>query len=186
MAHRVCPWWIGYLLASPVRRWFGQDPVKILSPYISEGMTVLEPGPGMGFFTVTLARLVGASGRVIAIDVQPKMIDELKRRAARVNLLERIDARVSSAESMGISDLEGKVDFTLAFAMVHEFPDAGHFFQEVARASKSRARLLLAEPRGHVDQTKFAAELSAAADAGFRTADRPEIARSVSSLLVRN
>lgn len=74
MAHRVCPWWIGYLLASPLRRWFGQDPIKIFSPYVREGITVLEPGPGMGFFTIPLARLVGASGKVIAIDVQTKMI----------------------------------------------------------------------------------------------------------------
>jgi hypothetical protein len=44
MAHRVCPWWIGYLLANPLRRWLGQDPAKILSPYVREGMTVLEPG----------------------------------------------------------------------------------------------------------------------------------------------
>jgi hypothetical protein len=51
---------------------------------------------------------------------------------------------------MGIGDLEGKVDFTLAFAMVHEFPDAKYFFAEVARASKQNARVLLAEPRGHV------------------------------------
>ena len=169
-----------------MRRWFGQDPVKILSPYVSAGMTVLEPGPGMGFFTIPLARLVGASGKVIAIDVQSKMLDELKRRAAKVNLLERIDARVTSADTMGISDLEGKVDFTLAFAMVHEFPDAAHFFREAARASKSQARMLLAEPRGHVDEPQFAAELFAAASAGFSTADRPKIARSVSALLVRN
>jgi ubiquinone/menaquinone biosynthesis C-methylase UbiE len=37
-------------------------------------MTVLEPGPGMGFFTLELARRVGAPGRVIAVDIQPKMI----------------------------------------------------------------------------------------------------------------
>jgi len=42
MAYRVCPWWVGYLLASPVRCWLGQDPIKILSPYVREGMTVLE------------------------------------------------------------------------------------------------------------------------------------------------
>ena len=42
MAYRVCPWGIGYLLASPVRCWLGQDPIKILSPYVREGMTVLE------------------------------------------------------------------------------------------------------------------------------------------------
>ena len=41
-----------YLLASPLRKWLGQDPEKILRPYVHEGMTVLEPGPGMGFFTM--------------------------------------------------------------------------------------------------------------------------------------
>ena len=51
MAERVCPWWLGYLLASPMRRWL-EDPVDILAPYVHEGMTVLEPGPGMGFFTL--------------------------------------------------------------------------------------------------------------------------------------
>src|SRR6516225_8486491 len=105
MAHRICPWWIGYLLASPVRLWLGQDPVKIVSPYVREGMTVLEPGPGLGFFTVPLARLVGSSGRVIALDMQPKMIEGLKRRAAKASVLGQIDARVTSADTMGISDL---------------------------------------------------------------------------------
>ncbi len=48
MEEHVCPWWIGYLLVSPICRWLQID--KILSPYISDGMTVLELGPGMGFF----------------------------------------------------------------------------------------------------------------------------------------
>ena len=174
------------MLASPVRRWLGQDPLKIVSPYIREGMTVLEPGPGMGFFTIPMARLVGSSGRVIAVDVQPKMIQVLKRRAADANVRDRIDARVTTAETMGIGDLSGKVDFTLAFAMVHEFPDAATFFREVSRASKSNARLLLSEPRGHVDEGAFSAELAAAAAAGFSVASQPAIARSLSSLLVKS
>jgi len=186
MAHCVCPWWLGYLLASPVRRWVGQDPLKILSPYVREGMVVLEPGPGMGFFTLTLARLVGATGRVIAVDVQPKMIESLKRRAAKADLLDRIDARVTTAESMGVEDLEGKVDFTLAFAVVHELPDAGRFFAEVARASKQNARVLLAEPRGHVKQQDFAAQLETAAAAGLTIAERPAIHRSLTAVLFKN
>jgi hypothetical protein len=60
----VCPCWLGYLLASPVRRILYQ-PASVLAPHIHEGMTVLEPGPGMGFFTFELARLVGGSDRVI-------------------------------------------------------------------------------------------------------------------------
>jgi ubiquinone/menaquinone biosynthesis C-methylase UbiE len=71
MKHGVCPWWLGYWLISPVRR-LGQNPHDILLPYVREGMTVLEPGPGMGFFTIELARLVGASGKVVAVDVQPR------------------------------------------------------------------------------------------------------------------
>lgn len=53
---------MGYLLASRLRRWMEGDPTQILSPYVREGMTVLEPGPGMGFFTIPMARLVGERG----------------------------------------------------------------------------------------------------------------------------
>ena len=140
----------------------------------------------MGFFTIPLARLVGPSGRVVAVELQPRMIESLKRRAAKANLLDRIDARVTSAESMGIADLESKVDFTLAFAMVHEFPDAGHFFAEVTRASKRNARVLLAEPRGHVGDEGFRAELQAAATTGLVATERPAIPRSLVALLVKN
>jgi len=73
MSKRVCPWWLGYLLASPIRRLL-HNPTRILTPFVRPGMTVLEPGPGMGYFTLELARLVGTSGRVVAVDVQPKMI----------------------------------------------------------------------------------------------------------------
>jgi len=186
MPHRICPWWLGYFLASPVRRWLGQDPLAILRPYVREGMTVLEPGPGMGFFTLPLARMVGQSGKVIAVDVQPKMISSLKRRADKQNLQDRIDARVCSAENMGISDLDGKIDFTLAFAMVHEFPDAAKFFSEVAPASKLGAQLLLAEPSGHVKDHDFAAELTSASVAGFSVRERPKVPRSQAALLVKN
>lgn len=186
MEHRVCPWWLGYFLASPVRRWLGQDPIAILSPYIRQGMTVLEPGPGMGFFTIPMALLVGPAGRVIAVDLQPKMIASLKRRAAKKNLLDRIDARVSPAETMGITDLIVKIDFTLAFAVVHEFPDTANFFSEVARASKLGSQVLLAEPSGHVNDRDFQMELNAAGAAGFSLLGRPQIPRSHAALLVKD
>jgi len=148
-------------------------------------MTVLEPGPGMGFFTLPLARLVGPTGRVIVVDLQPKMIANLKRRAAKADLLERIDARVTSAETMGLGDIENTVDFTLAFAIVHEFPDAAKFFHEAAHACRPGALMLLAEPSGHVKDKDFAAELEAAATAGLVLKDRPAIPRSQTALLAK-
>lgn len=180
--HEVCPWWMGYVLASPLRK-FLQDPARILAHYVRPGMSVLEPGPGMGFFTLELARRVGPSGRVVAVDVEPRMIDGLKRRAAKAGLLERIDARAVCADSMGVGDLDGTIDFAFAFAAVHEMPSADRFFAEAAHAMKSGAALLLAEPAGHVTDTDFEAELSAAKAHGLEVTERISMPRSNAALL---
>ncbi len=182
MAHRVCPWWLGYLLASPLRRLMA-SPRKLLEPYVHEGMTVLEPGPGMGFFTLELARLVGVSGRVVALDIQSKMLDGLKRRLAKAGLLERVDIRLVQPDSMRLDDLAGSVDFALAFAVVHEMPSASSFFAELSRALKPDGSILFAEPAGHVKAALWDAELEAANHAGFIVADRPHIRRSYTALL---
>ena len=182
MSHRVCPWWLGYFLASPIRRWM-MKPQDVIGPYVRPGLTVLEPGPGMGFFTLPLAQMIGKSGRVVAVDLQPKMISSLKRRAEKSNLLDRIDARTSTANSLGVGDLKGKVDLTLAFAMIHELPDGHPFFREIAAASKLGALLLIAEPAGHVKPDKFESEIREAQAAGFTVVDRPTIKRSHAVLL---
>jgi len=184
MAQRVCPWWLGYLLASPLRRLL-EDPNKVLAPYVRECMTVLEPGPGMGFFTLELARLVGPSGRVVAVDIQPRMLSALKRRADRAGLLERLDIRLAAPNTLGIADLTGAADFTLAFALVHELPAVEPFFAEVAKASKPGAGLLFAEPTGHVKPPDFEAEVQAAIHAGFELVGRPAIRRSHAAFLRR-
>jgi SAM-dependent methyltransferase len=181
--HRVCPWWLGYLLASPLRRIYYGDPAKVLAAHVRPGMTVLEPGPGMGFFTLELARLVGGSGRVIAVDIQVRMLDRLRRRAAKAGVLDRLDARLAAPDSLGLADLAGAVDLTLAFFMVHELPAAAPFFREVAHASKPGARLLLVEPEGHVTASFFDAELQAARDAGFTPVGAPSLRRSRTALL---
>lgn len=173
---------MGYLLASPVRRLW-QDPASIVAPYVREGMTVFEPGPGMGFFTLELARRVGASGRVVVVDVQREMLDRLKRRLAKAGLLERVDVRLAPAHSMGIADLAETIDLVFAFAVVHEFPSARTFFLEAAESLKPGGRMLLAEPAGHVTAAQFESELADAARANLHPVDRPAIRRSRAALL---
>jgi SAM-dependent methyltransferase len=185
MAHQVCPWWLGYLLASPVRRWL-QDPREILSPFVAEGMTVLEPGPGMGFFTIDLARLVGERGRVVAVDIEPRMLEGLRRRARKRGVLDRVDARLATHSGLGLHDLGGRVDFALAFALVHEIPDQARFFAEVHAALKPGGKVLLAEPRGHVREPEFRASLLVAAGAGLHVEGHPPIRRSRSAVLVKS
>lgn len=180
----VCPWWIGWLLASPLRR-LAHDPATIVAPYVRDGMTVLEPGPGMGFFTLELARRVGPAGRVVPVDLQPRMLAGLRRRAARAGLLERLTLRVATPDSLGVADLAGAVDFALVFAVVHELPAARPFFREVAGVLKPGGRLLLAEPSGHVSVAAFEAELQAAGEAGLRVAEHPAVRWSRAAVLAK-
>lgn len=166
MPHDVCPWWLGYFLAGRWRR-LVQDPAAILRPYVTEGTVVFEPGPGMGFFTLELARLAGRDGKVVAVDVQPRMVSELRRRAGEAGLADRIDVRLGPGDGMGIDDLRGRVDFVLAFAVVHELPDPERFFAEAYAALKPGGRLLLAEPAFHISRREFETLLGAARRSGF-------------------
>ncbi len=184
VANRVCPWWMGYLLACPLRRWV-HDPAGIVGPFVSEGMIVLEPGPGMGFFTLELARRVGPKGRVIAVDVQAQMLERLVRRAQKVDLADRLDARLAKGDSLGIEDYAQRVDFALAFAMVHEVSNPRSFFKELSNVVKAGAKLLIAEPKGHVSTEKFKGTLAFAEEVGFHLESQPEIRRSHAALLVR-
>ena len=183
MAEHVCPWWIGYLLVSPLRRWM-QNPDELIAPYITPGMTVLEPGPGMGFFTLPLAKRVG-SGRVIAVDIQEKMLNALRRRATKAGLVQRIETRLAQSDSLGVDDLKGTVDFVLAVAVVHEMRSAEGFFREAAAALAPGGRLLLAEPAGHVKPAKFNQELDFASRAGLSVLGRPALKRFEAALLAK-
>jgi ubiquinone/menaquinone biosynthesis C-methylase UbiE len=182
MAERVCPWWMGPLLLNPLRRWTLR-PERLLAPWVREGMNVLEPGPGMGFFTLPLAILVGPAGKVFAIDIQPKMVEKLRRRVEHARLFSRVEIRLAPRDSLQIPDLVGSIDFALAFAMVHETPSVEKFFRELAAALKPGGSLLLVEPSGHVHSEKFASELEAARAAGLQTAASPTIRGNHAALL---
>ena len=185
MSQRVCPWWLGYLLANPLRKLYS-NPENILRPYVHEGMTVLEVGSGMGFFTLPLARLAGESGRVICVDVQERMIRGLKKRATRAGLIGRIELRVNTPPSVGIDDLVEKVDFALIFAVVHEVPDARQFLFEIHRSLKKGGLVLFSEPTGHVSKEEFGGTLAMVQALGFRVAASPQIRGSRSSLWVKD
>ena len=184
MAPHVCPWWLGYFLASPIRRW-AENPDKLLSGLITPGMTVLDVGCAMGFFTLPAARMVGTSGRVIAVDIQPKMISALRRRAKRRGLLDRIETRICSGEGLGIDDLAGKVDLVLAIHMVHEVPDRDRLMSELSRVVKDSGKMLVVEPKGHVKAAAFAETVAAVARAGFHAVEGCVVKRRHSRLFAK-
>jgi ubiquinone/menaquinone biosynthesis C-methylase UbiE len=182
--HHVCHWWIGYFLANPLRR-FVHNPRKILAPHIRPGMTVLDLGPGMATFTLDLARFAGPTGRVIAADVQARMLEQVKKRAAKAGLLDRIETRLAGDDGSWAGDLAGTVDFALAFYMVHEVPDARAFFTLVRSTLAPGGKLLVVEPKMHVSARAYAGTVDAARQAGFEIVDYPKIRRSRAVLFSR-
>lgn len=184
MAPHVCPAWGGYLLLNPLRKLL-ESPEKMLGSFVSPGMTVLEPGCGMGYFTLPLAQMVGPAGKVVVVDIQEKMLAKLRRRAAKAGLGERIDARLVSGASLGLDDLAGKVDFAAAIHVVHELPDQELFFNQVHAALKPGGRLLVIEPKGHVKKKDLARSILLALGAGFQVDDQAPMISGRGSVLIK-
>jgi 2-polyprenyl-3-methyl-5-hydroxy-6-metoxy-1,4-benzoquinol methylase len=170
MSSHTCPWWLGYLLVTPLRR-LVENPHARLAPYVREGMLVLEPGPAMGFFTLELARLVGPSGRVVAVDLQDKMLAALRRRAERAGLADRIETRRCTQDDLAIGDLAGQVDFAVLIHMVHEVANPDRFLGAVFATLKPGGGVLFVEPAGHVPAEAFRASVALAEKIGFTVAE---------------
>ena len=180
----ICPYWVARLfLSNPLRRLL-ENPARLLAPHVQPGTTVLDLGCALGFFTLPLARMVGPAGRVIALDVQPKMLQGLQRRARRAGLADRIEARLCKPDDLGLADLEGALDFAAALHVLHELPDVAGAFRQLAIALKPGAALLVIEPAGHVSAEAFTVTLRAAHAAGLREAG-PIRARRGRSILLR-
>ena len=175
----TCPWWLCFTFDNPIRR-LVHNPEEILRPYVEEGFTVLDIGPGMGFFSIPLARLVGPKGRVIAADLQNEMLHALLKRAKKAGVDERITLHLSKPDSLGIKD---KIDFALAFWMLHEVSNQANFLKEVRTALKAGGKLLISEPRIHVSQKMLEESIKVATANGFQVFYRPRIRFSRSILL---
>lgn len=179
MAKHVCPWWVGYLLISPLRRW-RQNPDKILAPYVREGMTVLDIGPGMGFFTIPAAQMVGENGKIIAVDVQERMLRSLIKRATKAGMADRVETHVCTEDDIGVSE---PVDLCLAFNVAHEVPDTGKLFSQIRDVLKPSGTLLLAEPKHHISKNEFRETVKQALAEGFEVIEEPAIKSSRSVVL---
>jgi len=180
--NRVCPVALAGSLDNRLRRWV-QNPLKILGPYIKEGMTVLDLGCGPGFFTIDIAQMVGRSGRVIAADLQEGMLRKINDKIQGTELETRITLHQCGAGTIGLSE---PVDFILAFYMLHEIPDQGALFNEMGAILKPNGRLLIVEPPFHVSEKGFEETITKARAAGFKPVQRLKVFLSKSVILERD
>lgn len=179
---RVCPVERAGNLDSRFRRWV-QNPHKILKPYVKEGMIVLDIGCGPGFFSLELARLVGESGRVIASDLQEGMLQKLRDKVKGTEFEKRITLHTSQKDRIGLSD---KVDFALAFYVVHETPDQKEFFNEIKSILKTNGKVFIVEPPVHVSRKAFNKTLGIAREAGFIFVESPKVFLSKTAILKKS
>lgn len=179
--HR-CPAWAAPFMASPLRRLF-ENPEKLLKPWVEPGMTMLDVGCATGFFSLPLARMTGEKGRVLCVDVEPRMVKGLVRRARRARLLGRIEPILCRERDLCLSGREGTVDLAVAIHSLHEMPDIEGSLRQVSKALRPGGRLLVIEPRGHVSGATWGYELEVARRRGLFVAQRLDLRRRYAALL---
>jgi ubiquinone/menaquinone biosynthesis C-methylase UbiE len=132
---------------------------------IQPGECVLELGPGPGAFTVEASKRLGPQGRLVAVDIQPRMI-ELVARRAREHGLTNVEARVASAYEMPLDD--ASVDRAFLVTVLPEIPDHTRALRELHRVLKPGGLLSVTEEFSDPDY-RFAFETIRCVEAaGFR------------------
>jgi ubiquinone/menaquinone biosynthesis C-methylase UbiE len=112
---------------------------------ISTGSTVADIGAGAGYMTWRMAERVGPSGKVYANDIQPRMLDLLRR-----NMAERKLTNVTPV--LGAVDdpklPRNSIDLVLLVDVYHEFSEPQRMLQHIRESLRTDGRLVLVEYRG--------------------------------------
>ena len=179
MGTHVCPWWFAYTFDNPLRTLF-HKPELLFSRYVREGMTVADVGCGLGYFSIGLARLVKENGKVIAADIQEKMLEKMVRRASRQGVREIISPVQCRDDNIGV---DGPLDFALAFWMAHETPDLERFFAQIHSGLKPGGLFFFTEPKIHVSDDEYRSELEIAVRVGFTVEEEVPVRFSHAAVL---
>jgi ubiquinone/menaquinone biosynthesis C-methylase UbiE len=141
--HAYCPLWLAGMLDNRLRRLL-HNPTKILKPYIRKDMVAMDVGCGPGVFSIEIAKLLNGTGKVIAVDMQEKMLEIIRKKTVGTALENRIVLHKCSQERVNVTQ---RVDFVLMFYMVHEVPSQEKLFDEVLPLINETGLLMIVEPK---------------------------------------
>jgi ubiquinone/menaquinone biosynthesis C-methylase UbiE len=138
---RPCPYSLAGALEMPGRRLLA-GPRRVLDAFgVGPGVTVLEIGPGTGFYSAEVARRVGPSGRLVCLDVQAEMLQH----ARRVVHASGVEAAFLRADARALPLRSGSVDHVLLVTVLGEIPDRALALAEIRRALRPGGRLSVSE-----------------------------------------
>lgn len=136
-----------FIINNFLRRLF-QPPEKFLTKYLAGGDTAADLGCGPGYFTLPMAKIVGKSGKIHAVDFDRRAIERLAARASRQGYSGTIEGRAASASE--INHIEnGSVDFVLAEGLLCCMKDHAGAVEQIKR-------ILAPDGRAYLSVMKFA------------------------------
>lgn len=165
--HCVCPAEKSGMLNGKIRK-VVQNPKRILKKYVKPGMKVLDFGCGPGMFSIAMVEL---GAQVIAADLQQEMLNILKNNVSKTKFEKNIKLIKCEENQINVNE---KIDFLLAFYVLHEVKNKKNFFKQAKDILKKNSKLYIAEPTFHVSRNEFEEELELAEKQGFKTIQRPK------------
>lgn len=136
-----CPAWLAWVLDNPV--WRGVGGARLLDQLdLTPGMRVLDVGSGPGRLSLPAAARVAPRGEVVALDLQPGMLDKLRARAAAAGVTNI--RTVLGGAGQGHIEREA-FDRALLVTVLGEIPDRAAALREIHAALKPGGVLAVAE-----------------------------------------
>lgn len=117
------------------------DPLAFAN--VAEGDTVLDLGCGAGIDLLLAAEKVGATGRVIGVDVSEDMLARAKANIDRAGVADCVSVRQGVIENLPVDD--ASADWIISNCVVNLSPDKPKVFSEIVRTLKPGGRILIAD-----------------------------------------
>jgi ubiquinone/menaquinone biosynthesis C-methylase UbiE len=158
------------LIDHPLRRKYIQPPkATAIRHGIKPGMTVLEVGPGSGTYTIAAAKRIGETGRLVAIDIEPRIIERVQKRAAQERVT-NIEAKVTNIYQL---DEEGATfDLCFMITVISEIPEPVRALKEIHRVLKPGGTIAFSELLPDPDYPLARTVEKWASEAGFQLKEK--------------